>query len=64
MFSDVHRMLTESGFAVDPAKLGKLASLASVREYPTRVKCASLCWHTLMAALMNTSAELALVSTE
>ena len=64
LFSDVHRMLTESGFAVDSAKLGKLASLASVREYPTRVKCASLCWHTLMAALMNTGAELALVSTE
>ncbi len=63
LFSDMHRMLTESGFVADPAKFGKLAALASVRDYPTRVKCASLCWHTLMAAL-NTGAEMALVSTE
>ncbi|MBL4889510.1 MAG: SUF system NifU family Fe-S cluster assembly protein [Candidatus Lindowbacteria bacterium] len=32
-------------------ELGKLAVLAGVREYPVRVKCASLCWHTLNAAL-------------
>ena len=31
--------------------LGKLAVLAGVREYPVRVKCASLAWHTLRAAL-------------
>ena len=34
-----------------PARLGKLASLAGVRRYPMRVKCATLPWHTLMAAL-------------
>ena len=34
-----------------PSELGKLAALAGVREYPARVKCASLCWHTLDAAL-------------
>jgi len=31
--------------------LGKLAALSGVREFPARVKCASLCWHTLQAAL-------------
>ncbi len=64
LFSEVHSMLTESDFAPDPAKLGKLAALASVRDYPTRVKCASLCWHTLLAALNDTGAEAASVSTE
>jgi nitrogen fixation NifU-like protein len=46
---DVRRMLT--GGAGDPARLGKLAALAGVAEFPARVKCASLCWHTLNAAL-------------
>lgn len=31
--------------------LGKLAVLAGVREFPTRVKCATLCWHTLHSIL-------------
>ena len=31
----------------------KLAALEGVKEYPSRVKCASLCWHTLDAALKN-----------
>jgi nitrogen fixation NifU-like protein len=50
LFDAVHRMLTGGG---DPtgAGLGKLAALAGVREFPARVKCASLCWHTLNAAL-------------
>jgi nitrogen fixation protein NifU and related proteins len=33
------------------ADLGKLAALAGVRQFPARVKCASLAWHTLRAAL-------------
>lgn len=48
LFDEVHRMLTGTG---DPARLGKLAALAGVAEFPARVKCASLCWHTLNAAL-------------
>lgn len=48
----VHRALTAHGdTALPPAELGKLAALAGVRDYPARVKCASLCWHTLAAAL-------------
>jgi nitrogen fixation NifU-like protein len=49
LFDAVHRMLT--GAHADPARLGKLAALAGVAEFPARVKCASLPWHTLNAAL-------------
>ena len=35
----------------DPGELGKLAVLAGVREFPIRVKCATLAWHTMEAAL-------------
>ncbi|MGH8207455.1 MAG: Fe-S cluster assembly sulfur transfer protein SufU [Steroidobacteraceae bacterium] len=47
--------------APDAADLGKLAALAGVAEFPARVKCASLCWHTLNAALEHVPAA---VSTE
>ena len=43
------------------AELGKLLALAGVAEFPARVKCASLCWHTLNAALERAPAP---VSTE
>ena len=36
--------------------MGKLSSLAGVREFPVRVKCASLAWHTLKAALERDAA--------
>jgi nitrogen fixation NifU-like protein len=51
-FDAVHGLLTRADYA--PAiDLGKLAALSGVREFPVRVKCASLCWHTLNAALAN-----------
>ncbi len=50
LFGSVHRMLTRRDAEADIG-LGKLAALAGVREFPVRVKCASLCWHTLNAAL-------------
>ncbi len=37
--------------AVDPFELGELAALLGVRKFPARVKCATLSWHTLAAAL-------------
>lgn len=40
---------------VDISELGKLAVLAGVREFPMRVKCASLAWHTLEAALAGSA---------
>lgn len=51
LFDDIHALLTQQDANVDPASLGKLAALGGVREFPARVKCASLCWHTLNAAL-------------
>lgn len=50
MFDKVHSLLTKQD-AIADSSLGKLAALSGVREYPARVKCASLCWHTLNAAL-------------
>jgi nitrogen fixation NifU-like protein len=49
LFGRVHRLLTDD--AAGAEELGKLAALSGVREYPARVKCASLCWHTLVSAL-------------
>jgi len=60
LFHEIHATLTEPDHAA-AASLGKLAALSGVREYPARVKCASLCWHTLNAALAH---EHAPVSTE
>ncbi len=50
LFNEVHQVLTHHDAPV-PEDLGKLAALSGVREFPVRVKCASLCWHTLTAAL-------------
>ncbi|MEN9527247.1 MAG: hypothetical protein RLY56_1198 [Pseudomonadota bacterium] len=59
----IHRTLTSPTDAPVPDGLGKLAALSGVREYPARVKCASLCWHTLSAALAHRGGSAA-VSTE
>ena len=52
MFQDFHKLVKGE---LDPARngerLGKLAAFAGVSEFPARVKCASLAWHTLHAAL-------------
>lgn len=50
LFGRVHALLTQQEAPVNES-LGKLAALSGVREFPSRVKCASLCWHTLNAAL-------------
>lgn len=50
MFDRFHDMVTSSPDA-PPPDLGKLSVLSGVREFPTRVKCASLAWHTLKAAV-------------
>ncbi len=51
LFGTMHAMLTRDDSDVDVASLGKLGALSGVRAFPARVKCASLCWHTLDAAL-------------
>ena len=52
LFDRFHRMVTTP--PEEPVEdLGKLSALAGVREFPVRVKCASLAWHTLKAAMTN-----------
>jgi nitrogen fixation NifU-like protein len=52
LFESFHELLTSDPRSeIDESRVGKLAVLAGVREYPVRVKCATLAWHTLRAAL-------------
>lgn len=51
LFEEFHRMVTSGVDEEVEAALGKLAVFCGVREFPSRVKCASLAWHTLHAAL-------------
>jgi nitrogen fixation NifU-like protein len=52
LFERIHQMLTGNGDAEAQAEgLGKLAVFSGVREFPARVKCASLSWHALHSAL-------------
>ncbi len=52
IFERFHQLVTNhSEPQPDPASLGKLAVFSGVREYPVRVKCATLAWHTMRAAL-------------
>jgi nitrogen fixation NifU-like protein len=55
LFDRFHEMVTSSP-DLAPPDLGKLSVLAGVREFPTRVKCASLAWHTLKAAVTDEQA--------
>lgn len=54
-FNRFRAMFDDSNSSVEQfeAQLGKLAALAGVRKYPMRVKCATLPWHTLKAAIDN-----------
>ena len=52
LIAGFHALVTGQGSQGEaPAPLGKLEVLAGVREFPARVKCATLAWHTLRAAL-------------
>ena len=53
LFHKFHAVVTEDGKSTEGPELGKLSVLTGVREYPARVKCATLAWHTLEAALHN-----------
>ncbi len=55
LFGEFHDVVVGNNKSEDNEnKLGKLIVLAGVAEYPARVKCAMLCWHTMIAALNNT----------
>ena len=51
LFDRFLNLVTDGDVADDDQVLGKLAVFAGVRDYPARVKCASLAWHTLRAAV-------------
>jgi nitrogen fixation NifU-like protein len=53
LFDRFHTLVTEGPDKVPASELGKLAALSGVCEFPTRVKCASLVWHTLKNALAH-----------
>jgi len=59
MFDTFHRLVT--GEAAPEGDLGRLAAFSGVSEFPARVKCATLAWHTLHSALQG---EQEVVSTE
>ena len=55
LYGKFHDLLTgPPDVKADGAGLGKLAVFSGVREFPARVKCATLAWHTLETALKNT----------
>jgi nitrogen fixation NifU-like protein len=61
LFDEFHRMVTgQLNEEKEPNNLGRLKIFSGVREFPVRVKCATLSWHTLHAALNNEAS----VSTE
>ena len=51
LFEKFHQMITGHSSSIESEDLGKLKVFAGVCEFPSRVKCASLAWHTLKAAL-------------
>jgi nitrogen fixation protein NifU and related proteins len=54
LYGKFHDLLTgPSDVKADGSGLGKLAVFSGVREFPARVKCATLAWHTLESALKN-----------
>jgi nitrogen fixation NifU-like protein len=61
LFHRFHRLVTGAVTPAEAESLGKLAAFAGVSEFPVRVKCASLSWHALRAALDQPDA---VVSTE
>lgn len=61
LFSNFHELITGDNTQVDEEKLGKLLVLGGVAQYPSRVKCATLAWHTAKACVEKSEA---LVCTE
>ena len=51
MFEVFRRLVTGENAGLDTADLGRLAAFSGVSEFPARVKCATLAWHTLHSAL-------------
>jgi nitrogen fixation NifU-like protein len=61
LFETFHKLVTGDASELSAADLGRLAAFSGVSEFPARVKCATLAWHTLRSALEGKPAK---VSTE
>ena len=55
IFDAFHHMVTQPGGELDYDTLGDLETLSGINQYPTRIKCAVLAWHTMKAALSGDS---------
>ena len=55
IFEAFHYMITEPAGEIDLDTLGDLETLSGINEFPTRIKCAVLAWHTMNAALSGES---------
>ncbi len=64
MFAAFHELVAGSGSPEPSQPLGKLVVFSGVREFPVRVKCATLAWHTLRAALDRAETAASGVTTE
>jgi len=51
LFDTFHRLVTGDASGLSAADLGRLAAFSGVSDFPARVKCATLAWHTLKSAL-------------
>jgi nitrogen fixation NifU-like protein len=57
LFDTFHRLVTGDSSGLSAADLGRLAAFSGVSEFPARVKCATLAWHTLRSALAGEAKE-------
>lgn len=57
LFEQFHALVTGEEDAKEDDGLDELASLAGVRAFPTRIKCATLAWHAMQAAIHNDNSE-------
>lgn len=55
LFEKFHKLVTADMAEKEIEELGKLAVFAGVKEFPSRIKCASLAWHTMKAAIEETN---------
>ena len=61
LFETFHKLVTGDPSSLSAAELGRLAAFSGVSEFPARVKCATLAWHTLKSGLEGSESK---VSTE
>src|SRR3954464_14059518 len=57
LFDTFHRLVTGDSSGLSAADLGRLAAFSGVSEFPARVKCATLAWHTLRSAIAGEQKE-------